>query len=80
MNHNPFRLRDLTGPQLGTAIQAKHIQGLDAFRALAVLFVLLGHGIEGAAAWSPSPIPAAPDATSSFGIAVSTFAPDLKRT
>ena len=38
MNHNPFRFRDLTGPQLGTAIQAKHIQGLDAFRALAVLF------------------------------------------
>ena len=53
MNHNPFRFRGLTGPQLGTAIQAKHIQGLDAFRALAVLFVLLGHGIEGAAAWSP---------------------------
>lgn len=53
MNHHPFRLRDLTGPQLGAAIQAKHIQGLDALRALAVLFVLLGHGIEGAAAWSP---------------------------
>lgn len=53
MNHTDFRFRHLTGSHLGAAIQAKHIQGLDAFRALAVLFVLLGHGIEGAPAWAP---------------------------
>jgi peptidoglycan/LPS O-acetylase OafA/YrhL len=52
-NTPAFRLRDLTGPQLGAAIQATHIRGLDAFRAIAVLLVLLGHGIEADPAWSP---------------------------
>ncbi len=53
MDTPAFRLRDLTGSQLGAAIQATHIRGLDAFRAIAVLFVLLGHGIEAAPAWAP---------------------------
>lgn len=53
MNTSPFHFRDLTAAQLGAAIQSRHIQGLDAFRAFAVLFVLLGHGIEGATSWSP---------------------------
>lgn len=53
MNTPSFRFRDLTGPGLTATLQAKHIQGLDAFRAIAVLFVLLGHGIEGSPTVSP---------------------------
>lgn len=46
MNTSSFRLRDLTGPQLTATFQARHIEGLDGFRAIAVLFVLVGHGSE----------------------------------